>query len=289
MTAPLASSNDRVKQLRRLSSRRRARSDERAFVVDGPVLVAEALRTAAAGGPAVREIFVGPDTDPVLDRLAEALAVPVHPVAGGVLERVLDPVNPRPVAAIVDRPSATISDLGVAGAVSGGAAAGTGVVLCLVDARDPGNLGTLIRSAEASGAAGLVLAGTSVDPTSPKVVRASAGSVLRLPVVEHADTLGAVDALRAGCRQVVATVPSGQAIAYDEVRLVDAAILLGNEAHGLPDAVLAGADVTTTIPLAGPTESLNLAVAGSLLCFEALRQARAVGVAPPRRDGGIAP
>ena len=214
----------------------------------------------------MQSVLVAADAaDHLTDVVAEAERrnVEVHVVASGVLDPILDTVSPQPIAAIVGRRDRSIEDLGR-----------SGPVLCLVEARDPGNVGTLIRSAEASGAAGLVLAGACVDPTNPKTVRASAGAILRVPVVELPDLDDAIETLAGTGRTLVATVAEGEAIPYDQVRLVDAAVLLGNEAHGLPEAVVARADVAATIPLAGPTESLNLAVAGSLFCFEALRQAR---------------
>ncbi len=261
----LVTGSSLIKRLRKLVTQRKARSRERAFVVDGPTLVAEALDPA--GATVVQAVVVGADALDdlgVIRSLAAERGVAVHVAVEGLLDSILDPVTPRPVAAIVARRSDALTDVG----------AGLGPVLCLVEARDPGNVGTLIRSVEASGAAGIVLAGRCVDPTNPKTVRASAGSVLRTPVVEVTDVSEAVAQLRATGRRVVATLAGGEAIPYDEVRLADAAILLGNEAHGLPDSVIAEADVAARIPLAGRTESLNLAVAGSLFCFEARRQAR---------------
>ncbi len=260
--------NRRVKRLRRLITQRKARSAERAFVVEGPGLIAEALAVAAAGALTIEELLVDRHaTDnpwwPDLDAAAAALGVTAVPTAPGVLATVLDAVTPRPVAAIVSRPPATVDAL-----------PSSGPVACVVEASDPGNVGTLIRSAEAAGAAGLVLAGPSVDPTNPKVVRSSAGSGLRLPVAIEPDVERALDALAATGRPLVATVATPDARPYDEVDLTDAVILLGNETRGLPDDVVDRADVVATVPFAGPTESLNLAVAGSLFCFEALRQRR---------------
>ena len=268
---PLRASNHRIKRLRRLVTQRKARSTERAFVVEGPSLVTEALLAANDGEITVEDVFVGPGLAAELVDRAATLDVEVHVVSDGVLESILDPVTPQPVAAVVTQPTRTLADIG-----------SEGLVLCLVEARDPGNVGTLMRSAEAAGAAGLVLAGQSVDPTNPKVVRASAGACLRLPVVAIDDVDRALDEITATGRATVATVTDSEAIPYDEVRLVAAAVMLGNEAHGLPESVVGRADVMATIPLAGPTESLNLAVAGSLFCFEALRQERAEAAAHHR-------
>jgi TrmH family RNA methyltransferase len=270
----LQASNHRIKRLRRLLNQRRARMGEGVFVIEGPQIVAEALadRRVEVEGLYLESSGEPLDTD-VVGEVAELLAaargreVPVHRTASGVLARALDTVNPRPVAAVCARPEATTGDL-----------VGDGPVVLVVDGRDPGNIGTVIRSAEASGAAGVVLGGTSVDPTNPKAVRASAGATLRLPVIAALDTGAALDSPALAARPLVALVADGaRVVPYDEVDLARAVIAVGNEAHGLPPALVDRADVVATIPLAGPTESLNLAVAASVACFEALRQRRATG------------
>lgn len=274
----LRASNHRIKRLRRLLSSRKARSEERAFVVEGPSLVTEALTILAANeGDQESELSIeglylpvgdaddDATTEAGTERLAERareLGVAVHFTARGVLPSVLDTVNPQAVAAVVSRRPAVLADLDRSGAIA-----------LLVEVRDPGNTGTLLRTAEASGAAGVILAGTAVDPTNPKVVRASAGAVLRLPVVIAPDVDSLLDDLVTAGRSIVATVID-DAIPYDQVELGDAVIALGNEAGGLSDDVIDRADIRTTIPQAGPTESLNVAAAGAVLLFEALRQRR---------------
>jgi TrmH family RNA methyltransferase len=144
------------------------------------------------------------------------------------------------------------------------------------DLQIPGNVGTLIRAATAAGAGAVVVAG-GVDPTSPKVVRSSAGTVFAIDVVSAPTADEAIDRLRAdGYRIVVTVVDGGQP--YDTAGLVPpVAIMVGTEAHGVSDGSVAAADDLVTIPMAGPAESLNVAMAGTVLCFEVLRQVRAVG------------
>ena len=270
----LGRTNTKIKRLRRLVSKRKARFEERAFVVEGPLVVTEALRAAghassaatagsARSGLVIEAVFVERGHGPDVVAMATDAGLTVHTVADGVLAAVLDTVTPQLVAAVVSRPNTGLADLGP-----------TGLVMTVVDGRDPGNIGTLVRSAEAAGAAGLVLAGSSVDPTNPKVLRASAGAALRLPVVVETDVDRALDGLMASGRALLATVIDPEATPYDEADLGDAAVVVGNESRGLPPEVLAKADGLVTIPLAGPTESLNLGVAGSIICFEALRQRR---------------
>ncbi|MEM7275003.1 MAG: RNA methyltransferase [Actinomycetota bacterium] len=266
MTAPgvvrIGTRNPRLRRLRRLVGRSKARSEERAFVVDGPVLVAEALRSPVT----VLEVF-GAEEELADDALATALAgrpeIEVFEASASVLTEMLDPVTPRPLAAVVSAPDWAVDDLGP-----------DRPVLVAVELRDPGNLGTMIRTAEAAGLAGVVVAGASVDPTAPKVVRASAGSVLRLPVVRFATAEEAIGSLGDGGRPVWAAVVQPDAEPYDRVDLRRAAIVVGNEPHGLaPDVVRLG-DGRLTIPVAETVESLNVAAAASVLSFEAARQRR---------------
>ncbi len=257
LVGALSSKNPRVKELRRLVSQRKARSQERAFVAEGPVLVAEALRSDLE----VRCVYSETEND-VVD-LAESLGVEVQFVVDGGLSSVLSTVSPQPVAAIVVTPEWVWSEL-IAEAS----------VLVLDDVRDPGNVGTLIRTAEAAGCGGVVLVGDCVDPTSPKVVRASAGAVFRLPVVVEPDRSIAFRQLRDDGHSCLATVLSPDAANYDRADLTTAALVLGNEAAGLDPSTVAACDGLITIPLAGPTESLNVASAGAVVCFESLRQRR---------------
>ncbi len=262
---PLSSANPRLKRLRRLVRQPKVRSDERAFVVDGPTLVAEALASPLS----VEGIYVG--TAVGYDLLARELesagvplgSTPVFAVDDNVLASILDPANPRPVAAVVESPSFALSDMEP-----------DSPVLVAVELRDPGNLGTVIRTAEAAGFGGVVVVGQSVDHVNPKTVRSSAGSVLRLPVVRLAAIDDAVDALRSGGRAVVATVLDPKAPSYDQLDLTSAALLLGNEPHGLDEALVAKADAAVTIPMAEGVESLNVAAAAAILAFEVARQRR---------------
>lgn len=231
-------------------------------MVEGPAAVAEALDgDRLRPGLTVEGVYVEVGYDPVLSATARRVGVPVWEVAPGVLGAALDTRTPQPVAAVIDGVGATAEALG-----------DRGPLLVVVDPGDPGNLGTLIRSAEAAGAAGLVVTGAAVDVTNPKVVRATAGAALRFPVIVEPDIDAALALARQTGRRVLATVVAPEAEPYDTVDLDGAALLLGNEAHGLAPDVVAAADGAITIPFAGPTESLNLAVAGAVLCFEALRR-----------------
>jgi RNA methyltransferase, TrmH family len=182
-----------------------------------------------------------------------------------VLERVADTVTPQPVAAVVASLDVTLDALDAA----------EFVVVC-VDVRDPGNLGTVLRVAEAAGAGGVICCESCVDAFSPKTVRASAGSLFHVPVVAGGEPLEVLDRMGRRGLHRVGTDPHGGA-PYDTVDLTrPTALVLGNEAHGLPGSVASELDVTVTIPMAGRTESLNVGMAAAVLCFERARQRRPV-------------
>ncbi len=259
-------------RLRRLSGRRSARHEEGAFVIDGPVLVREAL----AAGVTLEEVFATASADrSVLGEVAAA-GVEIHEVTEAVLARAVDTVTPNGMAAIAGRVEVSVDVATAAGAAGP-------LTLVLVDVADPGNAGTLLRAAEAAGAAAVLFCGSSVDPSNAKCVRASAGALFHLPVASGGHAVEVLEQL--GRRGVArfATVVEGGAPYHDTDLRGPAAIVLGSEAHGLPADVLALVDHLVTIPMAGRTESLNVAMAGSVLCFEAMRQRRAAR--PPEPIG----
>ena len=229
-------------------------------MVEGAKLVAEALDAGAA----VQSAYVA-DGAPValLDRLLQA-GVRVHPLEPGVIERVADTVTPQPIAAVVGYIDTELEKLRHA----------SFLVVC-VDVRDPGNAGTVLRSAEAAGADGVVCCEGSVDVYNPKTVRASAGSLFHVPVVVGGSPTATVDAVKSFGLTRMATVAHGGAD-YATVDLTGRfALLLGNEAAGLPPELVDEVDAQLSIPMAGRTESLNVGMAAAVVCFEAARQRRA--------------
>jgi RNA methyltransferase, TrmH family len=250
-----------VAALGRLARQRRARDAEDRFVIDGPVLVADAVRD----GLVVEDVFVDPEA---IERPDVAAAVDAA-VAGGArawsvtggLRSHVEVSTPHGLAAVARRPIVTVD------ATRGSPA----LHVVLVGVADPGNVGTLLRTAEAVGAAGLVVGEGTADPWAPKVVRASAGSVWRVPLRS-----GPIDGLladlgRSGVQRVGAA--GGVGVAPDQLDLTGpVALVLGSEAHGLPDEVAAAIDSWASLPMEGAVESLNVAVAGSVLAFEVVRQ-----------------
>ncbi len=262
LTTALAFRHQRVQRVRRLLARRSTRRSEGAFVVEGVKLLESALE---AGAP-VEAVFVDDrartdaDVAAVLDTALDRGAR-VFDLAPGVIERVADTVTPQPVLAVVAMPTATLAEL----------AGMTFVVVC-VDVRDPGNAGAVIRVAHAAGAGAVVCSEGTVDPFNPKTVRASAGSVLHIPVVVAGDAGAVLDALAEHGLRRLAAVSRGGARYTDVDMTSPFALVLGNEASGLPPQLAQRLDTTVTIPMGGGAESLNVSTAAAVLCFESARQ-----------------
>lgn len=249
--------HDRVRQVRALLARRRERHDQRRFVVEGSVLVAEAV---AAGWIGVAQFVPEGRADAVVPDAGE-----VFDLAPGVFERVASTKQPQPPIAIVEFADHAVSSV----------LADAEFVVVLDRISDPGNLGTILRSAEAAGADAVVVTAGSVDPYNPKVVRASAGALFHVPVVE-----ATLDEVRAA-GFVLAGTSSHEAAGRTVVEHTAAdltgrlAIVMGNEAAGLPDDwddLHGPIDRWLTIPHRGRSESLNVAMATTVLVFEAARQ-----------------
>lgn len=229
-------------------------------MVEGAKVLSEAL---AAGVP-VEGVYVTVDAPPDVVELADAAGARVHVLESGVMERVADTVTPQPIMAVVPYVDVPLAGLAEA----------TFLVVC-VDVRDPGNAGTVLRSAEAAGVDGVVCCGGSVDVYNPKTVRASAGTLFHVPIVAGGDPVEVLEHIGGwGMRRLATAARTGAD--YASIDLTSkVAFVLGNEAHGLPAEVEAAVDGHVSIPIAGRAESLNVGMAAAVLCFEAARQRRA--------------
>jgi TrmH family RNA methyltransferase len=258
-------------------------------VVEG----AELIRTALDAGVPVESLYVAPagNDDRTTQRVCDeavAAGARVFDLAPGVLERVADTVTPQPVVAVLPM----LPMLGQPGALQPTSLQPTSLepapgslVVVLVDVRDPGNAGTVLRAADASGCQAVLFAADSVDPYNPKTVRASAGSLFHLPLGVRTDPAGlAAELTAAGYRTLATVVRDGDDYAGLDWS-VPTALFLGNESSGLDPALTGELSGTLAIPMAGRAESLNVGVACAVVCFEALRQRR-VGSSGPRSISG---
>lgn len=241
-------------KLLRLAGRRRAGR----FLVEGANLVEAALRHGLAV-----EVFA---TDAALSRFADLLAgAEVQPITDRAAKSLSDTVTPVGLYAVCTPPSASLVEV---------LADRPQLVLVAVATSEPGNAGTLIRIADAMGADAVILTDDSVDPFNGKCLRASAGSVFSLPVLEAADSHTLIADLRSAGLAVRATTLDADT-SLDAVDLTrPTAWLFGSEAHGLAPDVAASADERVRVPMWGGAESLNVAAAAAICLYESARTLR---------------
>jgi RNA methyltransferase, TrmH family len=258
----------RVKAARSLA-KRALRERYRLFLAEGPQAVQEALGRGAADGSAITELFVTAAARSRHAGLVEDVArtaAPVHLVSVDVMAELAQTVTPQGLLAVcrfIDIPLAEL------------AATSPLLVAVLANVRDPGNAGTVLRTADAAGAQGVIFADASVDAYNSKCVRSSAGSLFHLPLVVGASVAETVTALRDAGLSVLAAEGSA-AQRLDELdgdgRLaLPTAWLFGNEAWGLPAELVALADDAVAVPIYGRAESLNLAAAAAVCLYASAR------------------
>lgn len=232
--------------------------------IEGPTLLEEALRA----GLRVACVFAAEGMEERVQALPLPPEAEILMLPGELLASALTTETPQPVAALVEPPVWSWEDLL--------AKDGNPLLVVLAGLQDAGNLGTILRSAEAFGASGVLSLPGTVNAWNPKAVRASAGSVFRLPLL-HVPAAECFSRLRkAGVRLWTTAARAGTA-ASDVNFAAAAALLIGNEGNGVPAELAAQADGAVTIPCPGPVESLNAAVAASVLLYEAARQRSASG------------
>ena len=260
-------------------ARRHARDKYERFLVEGPRGVGEAVRHAAAH---VHDLYLTPEA---ADRHADILA---RARAAGLYTHT---VTPRVMAAMSTDAQGVLAVVATTALAAGpqpqedGAGAGEGLaerlagarlVAVLAEAQDPGNAGTIIRTADAAGADAVVLVRGSVDATNPKVVRSTAGSLFHLPVLTGAGLGEVLEALDVAGLAVLAADGSGPVNLFDADELLarPCAWLFGNEARGLAPEVLERAEAVVSVPVLGAAESLNVAAAAAVCLYASVRAQR---------------
>jgi TrmH family RNA methyltransferase len=258
----------RVRAVAKLT-KRSARQETGLFLLEGP----QAAREALAYRPdTLVEIFATPSAlekhADVRDAAKDAGLEVVY-TTEAVLDAMADTVTPQGIVAVARQSPTSVRDV---------FAMSPRLVAICEEVRDPGNLGTIIRAADAAGADAVILTGRTVDPYNPKVVRATTGSLFHLPVAVGVDLATAVQkAHAAGVRVVAADVGGGDFLASRDILAEPTAWLFGNEARGLDDDALALADLSLRLPIYGAAESLNLATAASVCLYETAFAQRAAG------------
>jgi TrmH family RNA methyltransferase len=262
--------NARVKELR-AALLRPSRGEADLIALEGLHLVEEALRS----GTRLQTIFVAQGHEHLLKTLSaiDETATEILAVPREVLDSTVSTESPQPIAALAHPHHWPWTE--VLAKKSGASA----LIVVLSGIQDPGNLGTILRSAEAFDATGILCLTGTVSRWNPKAMRASAGSVFRLPVLASSETKAFQHLREAGIRTLAAIAREAEPL--NEINLTGPiALFIGSEGSGLPPEIAAQCDARITIPCPGPVESLNAAVAASVLLYEASRQRALILSAP---------
>jgi TrmH family RNA methyltransferase len=267
-TTPLGPNHPRVRSAAKLR-RKKSRCETGCILIEGARLTADALHA----GVDLRELFataafLGSEHADPIRRLVDAARIPLIAITEAAANKLADTRTPQGVFAVVAFAPRTGGALPLPGAADRRAP----VVLVADGVADPGNLGTIIRSAAALGAHEVIVSGGSCDVRNPKCVRATMGAIFRVPVATAPEAVGLVEALRGrGLHVVAAAANDGDAPSALDLT-GPTALVLGAEAEGLSDRIVAEADAVVSVPMCRGTESLNVAAAATILLYEAARQ-----------------
>lgn len=255
-------SNAQIKEIAKLQKNARERRKKGLFAVEGMKLVMEAAKHGR-----LQQIYV---SETALERLSKEAGklsrqYPMELVADAVLKSVSETVTPQGILGLVQIPSYDLEEM---------LKDERRTFLLLDDLRDPGNLGTIMRTAEGADMSGVILSRECVDLFNPKVVRSTMGAIFRVPFYYAEDLPEVIAILKQRKIPVYGAMLQGSVV-YDKVDYRSgAAIVVGNEANGISDAVARQLSAKVRIPMAGSLESLNAAVSAAVLMYEAARQKR---------------
>lgn len=260
---PLSSRDNRTIKAILSLSEPKVRKQEQAFLIEGTKMVEEALRDRLG----VRQVIASPSLTQHQGRgiikLAKTSGVHILWISERLMDSVAESKTPQPVLAVVEMRTHEEDELLDHPA---------GLIVLCHHLQDPGNLGTIIRTAEAAGAAGVAVGQNSVDPYHPRTVRASMGSILRLPVVRIKDSRDFLRKCRGGGFQTAAMALTGERTVFEADWTRPTALLFGQEGAGLPADLLEDVDLQVRIPMAEQIDSLNVATSAAVVLYEALRQ-----------------
>lgn len=259
-----STSNAKVKNLVNLKKKRKARDEEKVFLVEGIRMFREVPLNR------LREVYVSETfykkEKKTVDTIVAGSCAKMEILADNIFTHVSDTMTPQGVLCVVEQMKYSLEDVLSNGEVPH--------LMVLDNLQDPGNLGTIVRTAEGAGVTGVIMSKETVDIYNPKVIRSTMGSIYRMPFYYAPDLLEAINILKAKGIGTYAAHLDGKC-SYDEVDYKKpCAFFIGNEGNGLRDEVAAAADTYIRIPMCGEVESLNAAIAATVLMFEAARQRR---------------
>jgi len=255
-----STSNAQIKELAKLQKKSRLRDEKGIFLVEGPRMTEE------IPAERIEKVYASESFAKKNKEFLEKLQAPVELLTDTVFAYVSDTKTPQGILAVVKQQPYSFEELLGKEKAS--------FLLILDHLQDPGNLGTIMRAAEAAGVTGILMSSDCVDIYNPKTIRSTMGALYRVPFVVSEDFAGDIERLKkAGVSTYAAHL--GATISYEGADYKKpCAFMIGNEANGLSDEVAALADCKILIPMAGQVESLNAAMAATVLMFEAARQRR---------------
>ena len=255
-----SNSNVQIKNLAKLQKNARTRKEQNAFVTEGRKMFEEARELGIVIRAYASESYLAQLSVSESDYFKN---VEYEVVSDKVFREVSDTMTPQGILAIVKKTSYTLEDFLKNPMIN---------LLLLEDLRDPGNLGTLLRTAEGAGMTGVIMSKETVDLYNPKVVRSTMGSIFRIPFLYVEDFQHTLKELQSEGISIIATDLQGKRNFTEELYPDKSAIIIGNESKGISDATRQQADILVRIPMCGKLESLNASVAGGLMMYELHRQ-----------------
>lgn len=255
-------SNGQIKEIIKLQKQARERKKTKKFVVEGIKMVQEAINFKKLDKMYVSESALEKTAQSIGKKIEE---IPYEIVADNVFRQISDTVTPQGVLAVVNMPEYDIKDILSDDRKSW---------ILLDDLRDPGNLGTIVRTSEGAGMSGVIMSRESVDLFNPKVVRSTMGAIFRVPFCYVQSLTDIIDEIKGAGYEVFATAMEGSEV-YDCIDYTNgAAFIIGNEANGVSNEVFEKASKRIRIPMEGKLESLNAAVSAAIIMYEIARQKR---------------
>jgi RNA methyltransferase, TrmH family len=256
--------NPKVKYFNSLKEKK-GRDRSGSFLIEGIHLVQEALEAGLIVRVLYSEnIMRGHEGKELIGKLISS-GVPMEEASEQVMKKISDVETPQGIIASAKTTEHDLSDI---------LNAKDPLILVACGIQDPGNLGTMVRTADAVGAAGLIMTEGTVDPFNEKVVRATAGSIFHLKLVKFNDIIELVTSLKRRGIRVISTSADAKKPYFEADYSGPVAVLIGNEGQGMKPEVLRISDVTASIPMVGRAESLNASVSSAIILYEALRQRR---------------
>lgn len=254
-----STSNPRIKRLIQLRDKAKYREAEDVFIIEGSRMFRE------LPWDLVREVYITEEAlqKEEIQRYLDELSCPYEVVSGEVFTRISDTVTPQGILAVVKRMKYDLGDM-----IKGG----NPLLLMVEDIQDPGNLGTMFRTAEAAGVNGIIMSRDTVDIYNPKSIRSTMGSVFRMPFLYVDSLKSAISDLKHRDISVYAAALH-HSLKYTEADYsAGCAVLIGNEGRGLRQETVKSASAAVSIPMAGSVESLNASVSAAVILYEAVRQ-----------------